>query len=186
MPPPELVGDRVRLRPVAPPDLPALYRWYNDAEVVAPFDRFAIDTFASFAESVRAAPEDLRSQAPRFVVEPRDSPGRVVGMVGHYLAHPVLEITDVWYVLGDVAARGKGYGQEAVSMLVNHLFASQEYARIGATCDVENRPSAHLLERIGFRREGTLTAALFHHARWHDVAVYGVTRAEWAARPPRS
>lgn len=183
---PELVGERVRLRAVGPGDLAVLYRWYNDAEVVAPFDRFAIDTFASFEESIRAAPEDPRSQAPRFVVEPRAEPGRVVGMVGHYLAHPVLEITDVWYVLGDVAARGKGYGQEAVALMVTYLFASQEFGRIGATCDVENVPSSRLLERIGFRREGTLQAALFHHGRWHDVAVYGITRSEWAARSPRS
>lgn len=183
---PELTGARVRLRPVAPPDLSVLYRWYNDAEVVAPFDRFAIDTFASFESALRAAPNDPRSQAPRFVVEPRDDPGHVVGMVGHYLAHPVLEITDVWYVLGEIAARGKGYGQEAVALMVTHLFASQEHGRIGATCDVENVPSSRLLERIGFRREGTLRAALFHHGRWHDVAVYGITRSEWAARPPGS
>jgi [ribosomal protein S5]-alanine N-acetyltransferase len=184
--PPVLEGSRVRLRPVADADLPVLYRWYNDAEVVAPFDRFAIDTYASFEASIRSASEDLRSQAPRFVVEPRDEPSHVVGMVGHYLAHPVLEITDVWYVLGDVAARGRGYGSEAVALMVTHLFATQEYARIGAACDVENLPSARLVERLGFRREGTLKAALFHHGTWHDVAVFGVTRAEWAQRPARS
>lgn len=186
MAPPVLQGERVRLRPVGDADLPVLYRWYNDAEVVAPFDRFAIDTYASFEASIRAAPEDVRSQAPRFVVEPKDEPGHVVGMVGHYLAHPVLEITDVWYVLGEVAARGKGYGSAAVALMVTHLFATQEYGRIGATCDVENLPSAHLVERLGFRREGTLRSALFHHGRWHDVAVFGVTRAEWTQRPARS
>lgn len=183
---PDLRGRRVRLRAVADADFPVLYRWYNDAEVVAPYDRFAIDTFASFEAAVRAAPDDVRSQAPRFVVEPVDAPGHVVGMVGHYLAHPVLEITDIWYVLGDVAARGKGYGSEAVGLMVSHLFATTEYGRIGATCDVENLPSSRLVERLGFRREGTLRSALFHHGRWHDVAVYGVTREEWAQRPARS
>jgi [ribosomal protein S5]-alanine N-acetyltransferase len=184
--PPVLQGRRVRLRPVDDADLPVLYRWYNDAEVVAPYDRFAIDTYASFEAAIRGAPEDVRSQAPRFVVEPLDAPGHIIGMVGYYLAHPVLEIADIWYVLGDLAARGKGYGSEAVGLMVTHLFATTEYGRIGATCDVENLPSARLVERLGFRREGTFRDALFHHGRWHDVAVFGVTRSEWAARPARS
>ncbi|MCI4336529.1 MAG: GNAT family N-acetyltransferase [Thermoplasmata archaeon] len=183
---PVLGGPRVRLRPIGAPDLDTLYQWYNDAEVVAPFDRFAIDDFASFQHAVAAAGEDPGSQAPRFVVEVNGPPSRVVGMVGYYAAHPVLALTDVWYVLGDTAARGQGYGSEAVGLLVGFLFSSQELGRVGATCDVENIASARLVEKLGFRREGTLQAALFHHARWHDVAVFGITRAEWSARPPRS
>jgi ribosomal-protein-alanine N-acetyltransferase len=184
--PPVLNGPRVRLRPVGDGDLTALYRWYNDAEVVAPFDRFAIDDFTSFQHAVAAAPDDPRSQAPRFVVELLSEPGRVLGMVGYYASHPVLELTDVWYVLGDTAARGKGYGSEAVGLLVNFLFERQEIGRVGATCDVENIASAKLVEKLGFQREGTLRSALFHHARWHDVAVYGVTRAQWAQRLARA
>lgn len=177
-------GPRVRLRPPVAADLPRLFDWYNDPEIVAPFDRFAVDTFTDFEAAVAAAPADPRSTAPRFVIERRQGPEpRVVGLVGHYEAHPVLEMTDVWYVLGPTAERRQGFGSEAVGLLVTHLFRASERVRVGATCDVENEPSWRLLERLGFRREGTLRSALFHHGRWHDVAVYGVTRAEWAARP---
>jgi aminoglycoside 6'-N-acetyltransferase len=103
--------------------------------------------------------------------------------VGWYRAHPVLEYLDIWYLLGEPAERGRGLGREAVYLLVSELFRTQTVDRIGATCDVENLPSARLLERLGFRREGTLRSALFHHARWHDVHVYGITRAEWSSPP---
>jgi [ribosomal protein S5]-alanine N-acetyltransferase len=177
-----LDGPRVRLRPPAPADLESIFAWYNDPEIVAPFDRFSTDTFEAFARSVASADGDPASLAPRFVVELRAS-GSVVGVVGHYRPHPVLEFVDVWYVLGRPEARGQGLGKEAVGLLVAHLFATETVERLGATCDVENVASVRLLEGLGFRREGTLRAALFHHGRWHDVHVYGLTRPERAPAP---
>jgi RimJ/RimL family protein N-acetyltransferase len=177
-----LTGATVRLRPLTSHDYPLLFGWYNDPEVVAPYDRFSVDTMESFVASVESAAGDPRSLAPRFVVERVDHPGPI-GFVGHYEAHPVLEYVDVWYVLGDRTQRGKGYGREAVRLLVDHLFGSTPVERVGATCDVENTASYRLVEGLGFRREGTLRSALFHHGRWHDVLVYGLLREEWVAVP---
>jgi len=176
-----LEGPQVRLRPLSPADLPGIFAWYNDPDIVAPFDRFSVDTFDDFARSVGSSKDEPASLAPRFAVERRDR-GTVVGVVGFYRAHPVLEYTDVWYVLGDRESRGQGFGREAVRLLTDHLFASSRVERVGATCDVENVASYRLVEGLGFRLEGTLRSALFHHGRWHDVRVYGVTRSEWAAK----
>ncbi|HLM69924.1 MAG TPA: GNAT family protein [Thermoplasmata archaeon] len=176
-----LEGTLVRLRPLEPSEYPAVFDWYNDAEIVAPYDRFSVDTFDEFTRSVQSAAEDPTSLAPRFAVERRDE-RKVVGVVGYYRAHPVLEYTDVWYVLGDRAARGRGFGREAVNLLTDHLFATTAAERVGATCDVENVASYRLLEELGFRLEGTLRSSLFHHGRWHDVRVYGVTRSEREAK----
>ncbi len=181
---PLLEGPRVRLRPLAPDDLRPTFDWYNNPETVAPYDRFTLDTFEAFEHSVETASQDPESLAPRLLIERKEDSARI-GVVGYYRSHPVFETTDIWYVIADPAARGRGYGREAVTLLVDHLFATQALARVGATCDVENLPSAKLLEGVGFRREGTLHAALFHHARWHDVAAFGVTRSDWAARGQR-
>lgn len=185
MPVPVLEGPNIRLRPPRPADLLTLFGWYNDPETVAPFDRFAVDRYDDFVSAVEHAPEDPRSLAPRFVVE-RKVGAQVIGFVGHYQAHPVLTLTDVWYVLGERAERGKGHGGEAVGLLVDYLFHDLAVPRVGATCDTANAPSYKLLERLGFRREGTLESALFHHGAWHDVALYGITKSEWAARPRRA
>ena len=176
-----LEGTRVRLRPLAPEEFARVFAWYNDPEIVAPYDRFSVDTFDAFSAAVRAAADDPTSLAPRFAIERLDE-AKVVGTVGYYRAHPVLEFMDVWYVLGDRDARGRGFGKEAVRLLTDHLFATTALERMGATCDVENVASYRLLEGLGFRHEGTLRSALYHHGRWHDVRVYGITRSEWAAK----
>ncbi|HEV2231238.1 MAG TPA: GNAT family protein [Thermoplasmata archaeon] len=179
---PELQGYALKLRAPQADDLSKVFDWYNDPEIVAPFDRFTLDTFESFRAGVESAKNDPRSLAPRFVVE-RISDGKLLGFLGYYQPHPVLETTDIWYVLGDRAERGKGYGTEAVGLLVDYLLHEFELPRVGATSDLENQASMRLLDALGFRREGTLRSALFHHGQWHDVAVYGVTRSEWAERP---
>jgi RimJ/RimL family protein N-acetyltransferase len=176
---PTLEGSRVRLRPPEEADLLVLFDWYNDPDTVAPFDRFVLDTFEGLRAEVAAAPGDPRSLAPRWVIE-RQSDRRLLGAVGHYRPHPVLETTDLWYVIGVPTERGKGYGREAVALAVDELFRGNALERVGAMCDVENRPSCRLLEGLGFRLEGTMRSALFHHGRWHDMNVYGVTRPEWA------
>ncbi len=179
-----LEGANVRLRPLTPDDREEVFGWYNDPELVAPFDRYSQETFEEFCRSLESAPDDPTSLAPRFAIE-RRADGLTVGVLGHYRAHPVLEYLDVWYVVGHPAARGQGAGSESVGLLVDHLFRTETVERIGATCDVANLPSARLLEKVGFRREGTLRSALFHHGRWHDVHVYGITRSDpRPARPP--
>ncbi|MCI4349658.1 MAG: GNAT family N-acetyltransferase [Thermoplasmata archaeon] len=177
--PPEGIG--VRLRPVGAEDLLRIHDWYNDPELVAPFDRFTTETFEEFRESIETAAQDSRSLAPRFAVE-RIADHALVGVVGYYEPHPVLETTEVWYLIGDTTARGQGFGREAVASLVAYVFQVRSHERVGASSDVANGASSRLLESLGFRLEGTLRQALFHHSGWHDVLVYGVTRSEWDER----
>lgn len=177
MPPP--LGPNIRLRPPVPADYPTLYSWFSDPQVVAPYDRFLSESYDGFVRSMSASEDDPSSLVPRFVVERVEGSGPL-GVVGHFAPHPVLESIEVWYVIGDRAVRGHGYGREAVGLLTDHLFRTTSVERVGATCDVENIASSRLVEGLGFRREGTLRGAFYHHGRWHDVHLYGVTRTEWS------
>jgi RimJ/RimL family protein N-acetyltransferase len=177
-----LHGPTVRLRPPVPADYPLLYAWFSDPRVVAPYDRYVSESYDGFVQSMGAPDDDPTSLAPRFVVERAEVPG-AVGVVGHFSPHPVLEMIEVWYIIGEPAVRGLGLGREAVRLLTDHLFRTTSVERVGATCDVENLPSSRLVEGLGFRREGTLRNAFYHHARWHDVHLYGVSRAEWSPPP---
>jgi RimJ/RimL family protein N-acetyltransferase len=171
-------GAKVRLRLPGERDLDLLSEWYRDPERASPFDRFSIDTREGLAASLRDAASDNSSLAPRFMIE-RRSDGVAVGCVGHYRTHPVLAILEVGYLVGDPTARGAGLGSEAVGLLVDHLFRTTEFDRVGAVSDVENVASYRLLEKLGFHRDGVFPATLHHHGRWHDAAVYGVTRSAW-------
>jgi len=51
---------------------------------------------------------------------------------------------------------GHGYATEAARAIVAFGFDTLGLHRIAATCVADNAASAHVLEKIGFRREGRL------------------------------
>jgi RimJ/RimL family protein N-acetyltransferase len=78
--------------------------------------------------------------------------GEVIGMVDIRVKGPM---GDLGYVL--VARHwGKGLATEAVSALVNTAWKIPSLYRIWATCDVDNKASARVMEKAGMQCEGVL------------------------------
>jgi RimJ/RimL family protein N-acetyltransferase len=84
--------------------------------------------------------------------------------------------------LGYVLARpfwGAGYGTEAAGLVVDWAIAQPTIFRVWAVCDVENLPSARVLEKTGMRREGTLKRWLYHpnfDKKPRDCYVYSIVK----------
>jgi [ribosomal protein S5]-alanine N-acetyltransferase len=66
---------------------------------------------------------------------------------------------------GYVLARphwGKGLMPEAIAAFSDKVLAEPAFFRIQATCDVDNKASARVLEKCGFVREGRLARYTLH------------------------
>lgn len=63
---------------------------------------------------------------------------------------------------------GNGYMPEALRPIVDWALQQKEIYRIWAFCDVDNRASARVLEKIGMQREGVLRR-WFVHPNMGDV-----------------
>jgi RimJ/RimL family protein N-acetyltransferase len=111
--------------------------------------------------------------------------GRLVGDIG--ARHPAGAfppgVFEVGISLFRTEDRGRGYGREAVALLSGHLFANLGAARIQATTPVGNTAMRTVLAQLGFAEEGTLRDFLAgEDGARVDAAMYGMTRADWAAR----
>ena len=74
---------------------------------------------------------------------------------------------------------GAGYGTEAASLVVDWAIAQPSIYRVWAVCDVENLPSARVLEKTGMKREGVLKRWLYHpnfDKRPRDCYVYSIVK----------
>lgn len=88
----------------------------------------------------------------------RKSDAQVLGMLD-------ARATDHGLNIGYVLARehwGQGHVPEAVRGLAEIALSRPTVFRIEATCDVENHPSARVLEKSGFVREGRLARYTVH------------------------
>ena len=75
---------------------------------------------------------------------------------------------------------GQRYAVEALSAILRFGFTDMDLHRIYAHTIADNHGSVRLLERLGFRREGTLRESSWEDdATFHDSAIYGLLRREF-------
>ncbi|MCX2162319.1 GNAT family N-acetyltransferase [Corynebacterium auriscanis] len=77
--------------------------------------------------------------------------------------------------------QGQGVATAAVALGVDHAFRNVDMHRIEATVMEENIASRKVLEKAGFRHEGTLLRNLHINGEWTDHLLVAVTMEEIAA-----
>jgi [ribosomal protein S5]-alanine N-acetyltransferase len=78
---------------------------------------------------------------------------------------------------------GKGFGTEALRLVCDFGFRSIRLRRLAANVIEGNLGSARVLDKVGFRLEGTRRQAARVSRGWADVLEYGLLRREWLATP---
>lgn len=94
------------------------------------------------------------------------------------LLHQNLMQAEIGFTL-DRRYQGQGYATEAVRAMLEFLFADGRLRRISAECDARNAPSARLLERVGFQREGLRRQQTWAKGEWTDELLFGILAAEF-------
>jgi RimJ/RimL family protein N-acetyltransferase len=85
---------------------------------------------------------------------------------------------EIGYILVP-SERKKGYGSEAVRIIVDYLFLSKELVRVQAITGVDNFASRMVLEKAGFTKEGIMRNSGFIRGEWKDGCLYSILREEW-------
>jgi aminoglycoside 6'-N-acetyltransferase len=156
-------GERVRLRAVRDGDWALIEEWGQSREALwGPYQRFQLDHVPRLREAYHKTGL-LSRDTGLLLIEAIDDP-RVVGFVRYTLLpfpdagvpHP-----EIGFGIADGRARGKDYAHEGVQLLIDYLFSGYQTERISAFTDAENGPARRLLEKHGFRLEGTLRSATF-------------------------
>ena len=78
---------------------------------------------------------------------------------------------------------GLGIASEALAAMLEHAFTRLAMRRVEAHVDPRNLASIGILERSGFRLEGTLKEHLLTSKGPADSAIYGLLDYEWATTP---
>lgn len=80
------------------------------------------------------------------------------------------------------ADRGKGYGTDAMRLLLRYGFANLGLHRLAANTLAFNEAARKLLTRCGFQEEGTNRDAFYHDGAWFDRIQYGLLEHEHRAQ----
>jgi RimJ/RimL family protein N-acetyltransferase len=77
--------------------------------------------------------------------------------------------------------RNRGYTTEALRAVLDWVFTETPVHRAEADITPGNTASCRVVEKLGFRFEGTLRKNWFFKDQWHDSLEYSLLREEWTA-----
>jgi RimJ/RimL family protein N-acetyltransferase len=111
----------------------------------------------------------------KFIILKKD--GTKIGFTWHFTNQPYGHMEIACFLAP--SERGKGYGTEAVQLMVDNLFIYRNIARIQATANVGNKAAQRVLEKAGFKVEGTIRKLSFVRGEWTDRILYSILLEEW-------
>lgn len=104
----------------------------------------------------------------------------LIGNCGIRMDRPNAFQADIGYEL-DPQYWNYGYATEAAHAIVDFGFNSFDLHRVWSWCVADNTGSAHVLEKLGMRREGHLRENEYYRGRWWDTLMYAILADEWQA-----
>ena len=178
-------GKLVRLRAYEKSDLDAVMKWVNEEEVtdllggdllVYPVSSLAEEKFVEAA----ANPSDKQKT---FVIETLNNP-RYIGGISFNVINWLNRSAGLGIVIGDKSLWGKGYGSDAMRVLMRLAFDKMNLHRLWLHVHDHNPRAIKSYEKCGFRREGVLREDHFARGRYHDTIVMGLLESEYRAALP--
>jgi RimJ/RimL family protein N-acetyltransferase len=174
---PTLTTERLILRELVDDDAAAVFVWWGDPEV----QKYNAEPLRDVSQAHTFIAEMLAEYAAQkqvmWAITMRAG-GAVLGGVDlhdwnrtHHRAEVGYSLARAWW--------GQGIASEAVRAVLRFGFGRMQLHRIEAGTIADNWRSVRMLERLGFRREGTRRErSLEWDGTYHDSAMYGLLESE--------
>jgi RimJ/RimL family protein N-acetyltransferase len=177
-------GKLVRLRAYEKSDLDAVMKWVNDEEVT---DLLGGEMLAypvsSLAEAkfidAAASPSDRHKD---FAIETL-ADRRYIGAISFNVIDWRNRSAGLGIVIGDKSLWGKGYGTDAMRVLMRLAFDKMNLHRLWLHVHDYNPRAIASYEKCGFKREGVLRQEHFARGKHHDTIVMAILESEYRAAP---
>lgn len=166
-----LEGKLVQLRAVEEKDLQLQHKWVNDREVMRYMARYLPVPMKELADELEKDRKD--SSSVHFAIEDRRK-GRLIGFCWFRRIHPANRHADVGIFIGDKRYWEKGFGTDAMRLLVSYGFDTLNLNRIGSAAFSFNPRSIRMHEKVGFKKEGVRKEFAYRDGRYYDMVVFGL------------
>jgi len=177
----ELTTARLQLREFIADDWHAVYAYQSDARYLRYYPWDGVTPAQAQAFVTRFIAQQQAAPRTRFQLAITLRTTReLIGNCGVRMDAAEAVEGDIGYELAPWQW-GHGYATEAAATMVEFGFGALGLHRIWAECIADNTASAHVLEKLGMRREGLLRQNRWMKGRWWDTALYAILVDEWRA-----
>lgn len=179
MPAPILEGHNVRLRPPCTDDADVRVALGNNAEIAK---MYGVD-----ADDMKPITQDV---AARWLQRLTDHPHAwIIEINGVFAGEIRLDNVNrqdrrgtMAIGINNPALLGKGFGTEAITVLLCHAFGEMGLHRIGIRVLAYNKRAIRAYEKCGFVVEGRERETAYVNGRWHDDIMMGLLDREFPSK----
>ena len=173
-----LKGTKVLLRAISRDDLPRLWQFNNDLEVEIagggdpPMPQSLERLQAEFDQDAARGGRD----GARFAIE---ADGILIGQCGLSAFNETDRTAELGIAIGDKDYWGRGYGRDAVRVLVEYAFRYRNMRKVWLRVWGNNERGIRAYRSAGFVEEGRLRRHVWSAGEYVDLVYMGILRDEW-------
>lgn len=175
-----IYGERIRFRAAEREDLPTFVSWINDPEVRAGLSLYTPISQAAEEKWFENMIKQHPAQQVMVVEAKQGKEWIVIGNCGLIEVNWRLSSAEVGIMIGARNEWNKGYGTEAMRLLLRHGFETLNLNRVFLRVYEDNLGAIRAYEKAGFVHEGRLREAQFSDGKYKDVLLMSVLRSEWS------
>lgn len=179
-----IIGKKVRLRSHREDDLKNIVAWINNPAVTRYLSMMRPRSVVEEREWLQRA---MRNEDPGsfgLVIESADA--EYLGSVGLIHIDPRNRCAEVGLVIARPEDWGRGFGTEALTLMLRHAFEEMNLHRVMLRVYDFNERAVRSYASAGLKEEGRLREALFRHGAWHDVILMAILAREFFERHGRT
>lgn len=171
----EIRGDRIILREQRVEDAAFFAHWFNQPRVMFQ---------CAFTEPTDEAHErDMITKNHRtddsvwYTIT--DLNGNIIGETGLLRMWPAWRCTDLSIIIPDPQMQRRGFGTEAIRMMLDLAFHEYGMNRVAIGVVGLNENALAFYRRIGFRQEGIEEQGYYYNGEYSDFVMMRILRSEW-------
>ena len=171
----EIRGKRIILREQREEDVPYFTYWFNQPQVMfqCGFEKTVTE------EEVRKSISVYHQSEDSVWYTITDTEGNIIGETGLLRMFPAWHQTDLTIIIPDPEMQHKGYGTEAIRIMLDMAFREYEMHRVSIGVVGLNTDALAFYRKIGFKQEGILEEAYYWNNEYSDFVMMRILSQEW-------
>lgn len=172
-----LVGDRILVRPVENEDIPTIFQWSSDYELKELFD-FRLEFLSR---------DELYSEVERYKADEKTidlciadkGDKKIVGRCVLTEVDFINKKANCFLYIGDPEFRDKGYGTEALYIIMDYIFNKLNLNRLESYVFDFNKKAIKCYKKCGLKVEGIIREGVYRRGKYHDIYIMGILKYEY-------
>jgi len=174
-------GDLVRLREYRKDDLELAKDYVNKAEIKQYIEPGVPFLYTLHNEEQWYEQISPHNEAYNFAIEALDTHQYIGGCGVHNLDYKNGRV-EIGVFIGDEAYLGKGYGTDAMKVLVKFIFEQMNIHKIKLEVYSFNQRAQKCYEKVGFKKEAVLKDEIFRNGQYHDIICMSMFKEEYFSK----